>query len=54
MVRRNVHSIKLEPKVWKTVKVVAAQRDVTIGELVEQAILEKLTRMGLAPPSESP
>jgi len=51
MVRRNVHSIKLDPAVWRRVKVVAAERDVTIGELVEQAILDKLTRMGGPRPS---
>jgi hypothetical protein len=49
MVVRVVRSVKVLPEVWKAAKKAALERDITVGQLVEAAILDKLRRMEARP-----
>lgn len=49
MGKREAYTIKLEPEVMRLVKIEAARRDLTIGELVETFILRGLREMGAKP-----
>lgn len=37
-------SIRIDPQVWKTAKVYAAQHDMKMGELVENIIRETISK----------
>ncbi len=47
--KRVTISIKLSPDIWKQAKRVALDRDVTLGQLVENALLRELRTLSAKP-----
>lgn len=47
--KRVTISIKLSPDIWKQAKRVALDRDVTLGQLVENALLREMRSLNLKP-----
>lgn len=48
-VKRVTISIKLSPDIWKQAKRVALDREVTLGQLVENAILREIRSLNMKP-----
>jgi len=48
MANRVTRSIKVKPEIWQRMKEVAVTRQVDYSQFVEQAILDKLRKMGEA------
>jgi predicted DNA-binding ribbon-helix-helix protein len=48
-VRRVTISIKLSPDIWKQAKRIALDRDITLGQLVENAILREIRSLSTQP-----
>jgi len=47
--KRVTISIKLSPDIWKQAKRVALERDITLGQLVENALLREIRTLSIAP-----
>jgi hypothetical protein len=47
--KRVTISIKLSPDIWKQAKRAALERDVTLGQLVENAILREIRSLNMTP-----
>lgn len=47
--KRVTISIKLSPDIWKQAKRVALDRDVTLGQLVENALLREIRSLNMRP-----
>jgi hypothetical protein len=47
--KRVTISIKLSPDIWKQAKRAALERDVTLGQLVENAILREIRGLNMKP-----
>jgi hypothetical protein len=50
---REVVSVKIRKEVHRLVKIAAAERDVTIGQLYENGVLRVLRDMGIKAPKEA-
>ena len=50
--KRVTISIKLSPVIWKQAKRVALEKDLTLSQLVENAILREMTRISSRPAGE--
>jgi hypothetical protein len=51
--KRVTISIKLAPDVWKQAKRAAVEREVTLGQLVENALLREMRRLSMQPSGSS-
>jgi len=47
--KRVTISIKLSPDIWRQAKRAALERDVTLGQLVENAILREIRSLNMKP-----
>jgi hypothetical protein len=47
--KRVTISIKLSPDIWKQAKRVALEREITLGQLVENALLREIRSLALKP-----